>query len=448
MGIAGSKERLLKESYLQFILPKIAPYTVSRAAPFLSTVSVTLFLANVDFSSLSVFGYLLAIFAIVSTVLTMPLAMVGNISVSSKNSAFSQQVVLVSSLALAMILTPLSIFSNYVIYDIFVDVSGFADGIVKTAEKAVLVYLIGTFFSGISLPIFYFLEARGYQGSVYKAKVISLLSTWLMLAYYFFGAPAEPLVWAFACMLVADVVFFFSVLYILMSKAGEYFRWRGFCFDKRVANKVFVLGWPVAVGLSVQKVLYYLINERALSINSDYVGLLSIFGSLSTLFLIPVISFAQANSLYVSKQRAAGCSIVKLGESALVFLSVVVVSCALCAILFPFLFEVFNLGGATLLSGSLFLLSLVLFIFSSGSLTFLTGALRGLEDTFAPQLIINCVMMVVFIPVVWLSAFDQAEFHAIVNLQSLFLMVCALVLAARYMRATKGSNNVELERCK
>ncbi|MBF8224528.1 hypothetical protein [Halomonas sp. 328] len=438
MGIAGGRERLLKGDYLQFILPKIVPYTVSRAAPFLSTVSVTLFLANVDFSSLSVFGYLLSIFVIASTVLTMSLAMVGNVSISSNNSASGQQVLLMSSLALAMILVPLSILSNYIIYDVFVDVSGFSDGMVETAETAVFVYLLGTFFSGVGLPIFYFLEARGKQKSLYKVKVISLFITLAMLSYYFIGTPVEPLVWAFICMLVADVFFLLSMLCILFSKRGECFDFRGFNFDVKVAQKIFLLGWPVAVGLAVQKGLYYLINERALSINADYVGLLSIFGSLATFFLIPIISFAQANSLYVSKQRAAGCSIVKLGESSLVLLSVITVSCALCAISFPFLFEVFNLRGAALVPGSLFLISLFLFIFSSGLLTFLTSALRGLEDTLTPQLVINCIMMVVFVPVVWLSAFDQAEFQTIVNLQSLFLMACALILAARYIRATKG----------
>ncbi|WP_304526828.1 hypothetical protein [Halomonas sp. I5-271120] len=434
MGIA-STSGFGNESYKTFISTRMAPFSVTRFMPFASTATLILFLSRSSFDALSVFGYLMSVFMVATTILTMPLMVVGNLVARNPNNN-GIGIYFYSGILLAFILGVIAAAINYAIVTYYVSFDGMTGFTYAKVIPYVTLYLLSIVVLSINSFLYIYMEALGLQRSVSRSKLISSISTigFIVIALGVLN-PKSPLAYSMGSFILGEGLLLCSLLMFLVFRnckeclipppKSRYLR-------LLPMHNIMSLGLPVAVGMGGQKAIYYLINDRLLTLDIDYVGMLSVFSSISALVLIPVAAFCQANSLAVS--RKPGKCFDNFFYSVAGWVLVIVPTLFIGCVFFPVLVRLFGLNDELAGYDASILLALVVFVVSSGILTFATSALRGMRDTFVPQVAITSVMLMLFIPLIWSNLFDDASFVSIIYSQSLFLFLCGVAMTIRYFQ--------------
>ncbi|RMU23283.1 hypothetical protein [Pseudomonas savastanoi] len=403
-------------------------FTISRLFPFFGISIAAALLAHKNIDDLPVFAYVLAIFSVVSTVFSMPLAAIGNIFHNKKKSLSAQEifedgfkialVFSISSLVIAAIIIFFlsNTYSN--------GVSGHKLNLMSVCYVlAVPLLVINTF-----LHIFH--ESSDGSSSCAKIKrKYTLLGCLILLISYFF-IPKEFFLY-FAIGYFPIVETFILISLVLLSKE------LGYIFFIKKGSKIFhdilVLGFPIAAGLAGQKVYYYLLNEKLLSIKASLAGDLSICMSVIGCLLIPITAFSQMHSVYASKNKSVEEKIYTQGIVTCTIL-VAVISVALFIFGKP-LFYIFGDGSLEFSKNTFFVVTLS--IASSAYFMLTTSHLRSMNDTLTPQIIINVVMLAVLIPLIYFGVSNDASVYVFITMQATTVLIVTALLQFRVFTLNK-----------
>lgn len=444
MAIATNSNVVNNAGYNRYIVERIFPFSISRLMPFISTACLTLFLARASFDGLSVFGYLMSVFMIVTTILLMPLMVVGNL-IAGKKKTLVLRTYLYTGIMLAFFLGAISMSINYAILDTIVPFNSFSGVRKEQIRLSANIYLSSTIIMGVNTFLFTYMEAVGQQRNVSISKTISSVSSVVFIITTLGVLESEcPLIYAMGSFLLSEVILVILLAgSLFLSKSKKHLiQCQPFNYlQYKAAREVMRLGLPIGIGMGIQKIVYYLLNERLLSIDMQYVALLSVFSSITALLLIPIGAFSQANSLYISRKN--GNCLYSFVPSLAGWSSLTGSILILGWLSFPYLLSLFGAEIPGSENKLKLLWAFMALTISSGFLTFATSALRGVHDTLVPQVAINCVMIGLFIPLIWSGLFVKASFTSFIYVQSSFLLLCGAALVIRYYSISKRIYNTE-----
>lgn len=427
-------------SYTKFISNCLIPFSITRVMPFITGSMVTLYLSNADFDALSFFGYLMAVFSMATTFFSMPLLMTANIVVT-EISMHQKPPSFMSGLTVAAIFGLAAMAVNVLMYGFVADLDRFAWLNKDTSDYLVALYLPSTFFLIINNYSYIYLEGIGLHKkvSVFKtvSSVFSILS--VVLVYILNDKPESSMhiLSVFLVFLFTEILFSILLFYTAVKNKLFCFRpQKNILNDSReIFQKIIRLGAPVSIGMTVQKLTFYFINAKMLYLGAEYVALLTIFGSIANFFQIPLTSFTQANSLYISgNQNFAKADFYKSLQ--FVFVIFICVT-GIGFFIWDFLLSLFSVGNLPFSKDSLFVI-LSFFVFANGLVSLAASSFRGLNRTLMPQIILNTVMMLLFVPIITFDFFGELGFLEILSVQSFFLCFSGLLLLYIFYSNLKG----------
>ncbi len=188
-----------------------------------------------------------------------------------------------------------------------------------------------------------------------------------------------------------------------------------------------MLGFPIAFGLAGQKLYFYLLNEKLASTMAIWVAQLSVYMSVIGLFMIPVVAYCQAHSLYISRYAGRRWEFYVKGQLGLWML----VGVLLCALSLTGHSIFFGLGGEIVTFDRGAFISASCLLVSGSVLSLSTSHLRVMRDVLVPQFIMNSVMLSVLIPIIFFVSVGARDIHFYLRLQSAGLLAGFLFLQLR-----------------
>ncbi|CAB3852428.1 hypothetical protein LMG1861_01879 [Achromobacter piechaudii] len=434
----GKDMGVLTSLYAQNLKKNLWNFIASRLFPFLGVSIAAALLAHKNINDLPLFAYVLAIYSVVSTLFSMPLAAVGNIYHYQK-SKLSSQTIFEDGFKIALIFA-ICAFSVALLVFFFLSGPGF-----KSIDKGKFYFLSIIYIPAIPLLVintYLHIFYESTDGSYFCARIkrwcISIGCATLVLAF-FISKREFFLYFALGYFFLIEMLIL--VFLIRLSKSQGYF----FAIKKHtnIFRDVVSLGFPIAAGLAGQKIYYYLLNEKLLSIDSSLVGDLSICMSVIGCLTIPLIAFSQMHSVYTSKNIAVESSLYRKGLVGCAAL-VVLITVFLC-LAGKFFFYVFG-DGSLEFSWVTFWVT-VFSITSSGYFMVTASHLRAMSDTFTPQVAINFVMLAILVPIIYLFGFYDASVYVFISLQAVAVLVVTFILQFRiiYLNRIISSNLRSLE---
>jgi hypothetical protein len=108
-----------QNNYWKNLNKKILPFCTSRIAPYLGFMIVGIIIARFNRQELSTFSYLTALYTLPVIILSMPLAMIGNIVVSAKKNGDKGENAFISGLPLCFLLSMIGIIAAW-LFDHFI----------------------------------------------------------------------------------------------------------------------------------------------------------------------------------------------------------------------------------------------------------------------------------------------------------------------------------------
>ncbi|MFA0999020.1 MULTISPECIES: hypothetical protein [Pseudomonas syringae group] len=415
---------VITQSYTQNLKKNLWNFIVSRLFPFFGISIAAALLAHKNINDLPLFAYVLAIYSVVSTVFSMPLAAIGNIFHYKKNK-LSPQVIFEDGFKIALIFAICAFFvAGLVLF--LLSGPGFKNIDEGKFYSLSIIYIPAIPLLVINTYLHIFHEST--DGSYFCARIkrCCILIGCATLVLAFFITKSESFLY-FAVGYFSLVEMLILGFLIKLSKRQGYF----FVIKKqtKIFHDVVSLGFPIAAGLAGQKIYYYLLNEKLLSIDSSLAGDLSICMSVIGCLTIPLIAFSQMHSVYTSKNISVENNIYRKGLFSCTVL-VLLISVFLCLAGKP-LFYIF--GDSSLEFSWIAFLVIVFSITSSGYFMLTTSHLRAMSDTLTPQVVINFVMLAILIPVIYLSGFDDASVYVFISLQAIAVLVVTFILQFRIL---------------
>lgn len=421
--------------YFNNIRSKIIPFITSRVVPFAGFTLITVMIARLNYPELGTFTYLTAMFSLPVVLMSMPLAMVGNFSAESKKTGESGSEIFLSGLPLAILLSV----SGGLIAAIMLFY--FVSPVDKNVNLAGEIYCICVPFLIINTYLFYYIES--YISNKIMAKV-KIASTFISaVAIVSLSVVVDKIVtWhVFSVFLLIEIILFCLYSWVIASHSDGNLK-QGLCSKVTEASKkLIVIGLPVALGLTGQKAVYFLITQRINDINSSLVADLSVMMSISGILSLPFAALAQIHSLFVSE------SDFKFHYQ--IFKQGIICGCiAIFSILiigtggYYFLLKLYN--AAPVLYNLNYFLSISSLFVASSLMLLSMSHLRALHDTLYPQSIAVLILLVGFIPVIWLHTFKDDALYKIIYIQAAFTMLIFVVLSFRIKTQFKLSNGTEV----
>ncbi|WP_459607242.1 hypothetical protein [Dickeya oryzae] len=177
--------------YILNFYKKIFPFCVSRFSPYIGFMIITIVMARYNREELAIFSYFTAMFALPITILSMPLAMIGNLVTSGQRDGKSGGAIFLSGMPLAIILSMSGFFISWGIGKFFLN---FYD------KESYLVYICCVPFLIFNNYLFFFIESFISSGFIAKVKLfLSLLSSLLisLISFYLNDMKAVYVFWSF-----------------------------------------------------------------------------------------------------------------------------------------------------------------------------------------------------------------------------------------------------------
>lgn len=421
--------------YFKNIRSRIIPFITSRVVPFAGFTLITVMIARLNYPELGTFTYLTAMFSLPVVLMSMPLAMVGNFSAASKKTGESGSEIFLSGLPLAVIL---SVSGGFIAAFMLFYLVNTVDPNVDLAGR---IYCFCVPFLIINTYLFYYIESYISNKIMAKVKIAStFISAVAILSLSVFVD--EIVTWhVFSVFLLIEIILFCLYVWVTVSHSDANLRQGIGLKITEASKKLIVIGLPVALGLTGQKAVYFLITQRINDINSSLVADLSVMMSISGILSLPFAAFAQIHSLFVSEndfkfhyqiyKQGVVC-----GCIAIFSILILGVGC------YYFLLELYN-AAPDLYSINYFVSISALFVASSLMLLSMSH-LRALHDTLYPQSIAVLILLAGFIPVIWLHTFKSNALYKVIYIQAAFTMIIFVALSFRIKTQFKFSNGTEV----
>jgi len=413
--------------YHQNLRKNLAAFIASRLIPYLGITVILVFQAHQSFSELSVLAYVLATYAVPVSLLSMLLAVVGNLVALNGSDFIKNQILFRSSLTVAITLAACVFILCLAIHTLWITRLTINTVSTLTPTSVSQIYLLSTPLLVINTFLFYFNEAYSKARSCARIKITATLSAVGLTLATFMTSRSEHFIY-FAGLFFVLLELLTLIMYVHLSKD------RGLSFKPLLSLSVFknilAMGLPVALGLGIQKVYFLLLTNRLVRIDSDMVSMLSVSMSIVGLLLIPVAAFSQLHSLYVGNNTRALLSYNRRGS---------VYLCAFMAVLgglfyrFSDYFYRFFASEYAVIPAELPLAVTVLFL-ATALINFSMGQLRAIRDTLIPQAIAGVVLLVGLYPLIAGHAFDDAGLATFLYAEASALVVCYALLQYRTQR--------------
>ncbi|QGH59317.1 hypothetical protein [Dickeya poaceiphila] len=403
--------------YLFNFYKKIFPFCTSRFSPYIGFMIITIVMARYNREELAIFSYFTALFALPVTILSMPLAMIGNLVTSGQRDGKSGGAIFLSGIPLGIILSISGFFISWIIGDFFLNVY---------EKESYQVYIYCVPFLIFNNYLFFFIESFISSGFIAKIKaLLSLLSSLFIasIAFYLSDIKAIDVFWSFLFIEVSFLFFYGGVIFY--KKIDWNLKEINY---KRITSQLIKFGSPIAIGLAGQKLVYFLLTQRLMGINPLYVSDLSVIMSVIGLISIPVGAFSQIHSLFVSER--------KLSEQYVFFkvgLFLILLICLITMLLLSiFMKEIMMLyGNSALLNNTPVYISIFLLFITSSYMQLGMSHLRAINDTFIPQGVANIVLIILFLPIIWMPSFNNMNVSSFIIVQAACLFIICLFLFLR-----------------
>lgn len=412
-------------NYGQTLRHSLPAFILGRVTPTLGISAVFLLMAHKNPDDLAVFAYVLAVASVISGFFSMILAMTGNKTTSLSGSPSAQRAVFTGGLTLALCLGALvclvCLLATYLIIR--------TDGIQHMDRQVFwtlsIVYIASTPLLVVNGFLQLFLEATGKASGYANARTsITVLCSGLLAVLLGVASTDDFKYWAMSYFFISEL--FTLIFLIRLSGNRHYFSWT---HAKQHASYFIRTGIPIAAGMSGQKLYFYLLTERLVRLDAHLVAELSVFMTVVGLLIIPAVALAQIHSLQVSRQIESSKEYFRAGLFWL-FRGSMLMSLVIYLIgehMFPFI------GGSVVDYRPRLALTLIMFLVSSSLLSLAFGHLRALNETFAPQLLINVIMLALLIPAIYAIEFNAPDLEDFLMLQSAAAFFGFLILAVRIM---------------
>ncbi|MCO7261049.1 hypothetical protein [Dickeya zeae] len=403
--------------YILNFYKKIFPFCVSRFAPYIGFMIITIVMARYNREELAIFSYFTALFALPITILSMPLAMIGNLVISGQRDGKSGGAIFLSGMPLAIILSISGFFISWGIGDFFLNLYD---------KESYLVYICCVPFLIFNNYLFFFIESFISSGFIAKVKLfLSLISSLLVSSISFYFGDIKA-VYVFGSFLFIEVSFFFFYGGVILYNKID-FKLIGLNY-KRTTSQLIKFGSPIAIGLAGQKLVYFLLTQRLMGINPLYVSDLSVIMSVIGLISIPVGAFSQIHSLFVSERKLPE----QYGFFKVGLFLILLICLFIMLLLSIFMKEVMMLyGNSALLNNADVYISIFLLFITSSYMQLGMSHLRAINDTLIPQGVANIVLIVLFLPIIWMPSFSSMSVPSFIIVQAVCLFIICLFLFLR-----------------
>ena len=408
------------------------PFTTNRIMPYCGITFLLAFVAHNRASDVSLIAYVLAIYSVLAVMASMSLGATGNLIAEHSDDTQEKARLFSGGLSVAVLMALATLLIGFVMVKLTVYLPGAQMNMYKVyALSAIYIGAIPLLVVNTFLQFFHEASGDSRACSVIKfgTTVFSFLYVWVV----FFLAEKDVFIyWAMGYFLCGEAVLLLCLL--RLSRRRNFYFYPLYC--KRVVKNVYALGFPIALGLAGQKLYFYLLSERLAIVMPVWVAQLSVCMSVLGLFMIPVVAYCQAHSLYISshpEQRLASYVKGQLGLCGLIVVLLCVLSVTGHTVFFW-------LGEKIIMFDREAYISVSCLLVSGSILSLSTSHLRGLRDTFAPQLIMNIVMLSVLVPIIYFVSAGASDIYFYLRLQSSGLLAgfVFLQLRIRYMHVKKA----------
>ncbi|GKW25097.1 hypothetical protein PEC311524_26910 [Pectobacterium carotovorum subsp. carotovorum] len=416
------------EKYNKNVKLKLVPFITSRLAPFVSFTLIIILISKLNYPELGKFSYLTAMYSLPVVLMSMPLAMIGNISVEEKKNGKSGFDIFLSGLPIAISMSLLGFLSAIIM----------KENIINKENASVLiasrVYIFCVPLLIANTYLFYFIE--GFVSNIAMARIkliTTLISSFSIISISFYVQ--KLLTWhVFSVFLFIEIIIFILYIYVLY----ENFDIKNIKYKikdiKFISSKILRIGLPVALGLAGQKAVYFLITQRLTNFNIDLISDLSIMMSIIGIISLPFGAFSQIHSLFVSEneQKEHKKFFINGVKLAVPFIILMIL---ITWLTYPYLIRCY--GANPQLLGNAYFISLCFLFATSSFMLLCMSHLRALQDTFYSQATAVIILLLGFIPVVWLYRFQNGELYKIIYIQSMFTALIILILIYRIVYFTE-----------
>lgn len=410
-------------SYRQAVRKSLPAFIAGRLIPTAGISIVFLLMAHKAPNDLAVFSYVLAVVTMVSAPSSLLLATIGNKTASLAHNTTAQRRLFTGGFTMALgiaILTPL-------ICLLTVYFASRASGAQLQDKEAFwnlsIIYISSTPLVVVNSFLQLFLEATGKAAHYSRLKGFITCGSGVTLTLVALSAVSESFkYYAMSYFFITE-----GLTLCLLIRCLSDQRLYSLVQAKAVSGYFLGTGAPIAAGLGGQKVFYYLLTERIARIDTSVVAQLSVFMTVIGLLIIPPLALCQIHSLQVSRnpQYAPGYYWRGLGMTIGIIGLVAV-------ILLPVGEWLFQAVGGTVLPYDVKLYLLTVFFLSGSTLiSFALGHLRARNDILVPQLFINTMMLVIFIPIVYSVNFTDPTLTTFLSLQGSMTWICFFSLWVR-----------------
>ncbi|WP_300730242.1 hypothetical protein [Pseudomonas sp.] len=374
-------------------------------------------------SDLAFIAYVLAIYSVLAVMVSMSLAATGNLVAEHANSPHEKMSLFRGGLSVAVIMASIALLVSLGLVMLMDCFPGAQMGVGKVKFLAVI-YVGAIPLLVVNTFLHFFHEASGDARACSMIKAGATALSLFYLVVVFFVVDVEHFIfWAAGYFLFGETVLLVCLVRLSWARELEFSPMH--C--RRTVRNVVMLGFPIAFGLAGQKLYFYLLNEKLASTMAIWVAQLSVYMSVIGLFMIPVVAYCQAHSLYISRYAGRRWEFYVKGQLGLWML----VGVLLCALSLTGHSIFFGLGGEIVTFDRGAFISASCLLVSGSVLSLSTSHLRVMRDVLVPQFIMNSVMLSVLIPIIFFVSVGARDIHFYLRLQSAGLLAGFLFLQLR-----------------
>lgn len=410
-------------SYNQAIKKSLPAFMGGRVVPTLGISAVFLLMAHKSPQDLAAFSYALAVTNIISVPLSLILTTVGNRAVALSHSEPAQRNLFSGGFTLALLIAALAVSGCLSVAYFTRQTNGIRDLDREVFWTLSLIYTASAPLLVINTFLYLFLEATGRARSCARGRILVTLLCGTSLALSaLITSDRQFKYWAMLYFFATELL---TLLFLITLSRGQRY---GSLSHARKASRYFMrTGVAVAAGLCGQKIYFYLLTERLIRIEAALVAELSIFMTFFGLLIIPSLALSQLHSLQVSQYMQSSRHYYRAGLLWIVL--IVALSAVLLYVAAEYAF--LAIGGPIISYSNRLYLGLVFFLASNALLSLALAHLRAWNETFAPQLLMNTIMLGVLTPALYTSDFNKPDIATFLLLQSAAVFAGFLLLCAR-----------------
>ena len=417
-------------NYSQSILKTLPSFILSRFISLGGISLVFVLVAHKTPEHLALFSYVVALLSVISTVLPLFLATAGNEAASLMAKPADLHSFFSGGFTLSLLIGTLTAIVCTLSVQLATETSGVQQWDREAFWSLSALYILATPLIATNTFLYLFYESTGKANWVASIKLKTTLGCSGFLAGSFLLSNAEN--FKFYAMIYFPLIEL-STLFFLTSTP-----YQRRLFSIRNAKKIFEpllrKGVPIAVGMSGQKIYFYLLMERLLRIDNTLPSALSVFMTVAGLSLVLPAALTQLHSFQVSRHLDLSKGFYRTG---LIWMAgLLLATTVFFSVTGPFIFYIVG-GEVTHYNVPLFF-TLIAFIFSNSFLSLAVAHLRARGETLLPQLVINIIMLGLLTPLLYSLEPSRFRVEIFLMLQSAATALGFLLLGVRIAHIHRG----------